>query len=102
MRLITAVVISLILSSAAAAVDPLDDLCYRVRWRLSSSQPKQQLVRPVSAFPAEHAKVTHNVCGGNNAGKIKETNTTKGRKEGKGARGRDRVEWKEWGIQHAC
>ena len=58
----------LLFAAVSAAVDPLDDLCYRVRWRLSSSQPKQQLVRPVSAFPAEHAKVQHGVCGGNNAG----------------------------------
>lgn len=69
-RVALAVVIALaaLFPTGSAGIDALDDLCYRVRWNHKSSNPKQRLVRPVTAFPAEHAMVTPGVCGGKIAG----------------------------------
>ncbi len=43
------------------------DLCYQVSWFLNQPQPTRKVIRPVTAFPKEHALVKNNYCGGQKA-----------------------------------
>eukprot|EP00300_Choanocystis_sp_HF-7_P033498 c45850_g1_i1.p1 GENE.c45850_g1_i1~~c45850_g1_i1.p1 ORF type:complete len:1654 (+),score=437.19 c45850_g1_i1:151-5112(+) len=45
------------------------DLCYKVNYRMQNSKyTLSQLVKPVTGFPSQHAKVVNGVCGGATAG----------------------------------
>lgn len=43
------------------------ELCYQVAWGVGSTY-RRHVIRPVTAFPAEHALVTEQYCGGKQAG----------------------------------
>ena len=43
-------------------------LCYKIKWNLGTTNVKETVVKPVTAFPKEHALVTRGYCGGKNEG----------------------------------
>ena len=65
--LLSSALLLLCLACAAAAqggAPGATDLCYEVAWDLANAAgPQRRIIRPVTAFPAEHALVKDAVCG---------------------------------------
>ncbi|EDQ89459.1 uncharacterized protein MONBRDRAFT_25119 [Monosiga brevicollis MX1] len=55
--------IILMMSLLAGSHAALQDLCYRLRWRLADPIPRERMIRPVTGFPPEHALVQNERCG---------------------------------------
>ena len=49
--------------AAALGCASAANLCYRVTWDMSSKPAKTQLLRPVTAFPAQHVLANKTMCG---------------------------------------
>ena len=60
--------ILLVIATFNRVVDGQNDFCYKVRWNLGTSNIKESVIKPVTAFPKEHPLVTHGYCGGKSVG----------------------------------